>query len=232
MFGSVSKNSPMACTSKQWIRRNNLLWKPFQHLKQIINFYQQINFHQGHHLLRTWIFYVFSDFQHKWAALNWLQSYLNGRECQIKIGDTTSSRVLSVCGVPRGSVLGDRFSVQLSSQYILRTCQESSPAMGCDHTSMPTTRRFMVTVMSTTLQSFPRWSRRALTMSTNGWNRVAYNSIQTNRKSFGLQPAVVVTSAHLRLYDWEMIGFRHLPQLETSVSSWTPTWPCTLMSAI
>ena len=106
MFGSVSKNSPMACTSKQWIRRNNLLWKPFQHLKQIINFYQQINFHQGHHLLRTWIFYVFSDFQHKWAALNWLQSYLNGRECQIKIGDTTSSRVLSVCGVPRGSVLG------------------------------------------------------------------------------------------------------------------------------
>ena len=74
--------------------------------------------------------------------------------------------------------------------------------MGCDHTSMPTTRRFMVTVMSTTLQSFPHWSRHALTTSTNGWNRVAYNSIQTNRKSFGLQPAVVVTSAHLRRNDW------------------------------
>ena len=80
-----------------------------------------------------------SSFGFDGPALNWLRSYLNGRECQIKIGDTTSSRVLSICGVPQGST------------------------------------------------------------STNGWNRVAYNSIQTNRKSFGLQPAVVVTSAHLRL---------------------------------
>ena len=34
---------------------------------------------------------------------------------------------------------------------------------------------------------------------------------------------IVVTSAHLRLCDWEMIGFRHIPQLGTSASSWTPT---------
>ena len=60
--------------------------------------------------------------------------------------------------------LRDRFSVQPSSQYILRTCQESSPAMGCDHTTMPTTHRFMVTVLSTMSQGFPRWSRRACFM--------------------------------------------------------------------
>ena len=85
--------------------------------------------------------------------------------------------------------------------------------MGCNHTFMPTTSRFMVTVMSATSQGFPRWSWRALTTSTNGWNRVAYNSIQTNRKSFGSQPAVVVTSAHLRLgNDWILSSssVRHL----------------------
>ena len=47
-----------------------------------------------------------SSFGFDGPALNWLRSYLNGRECQIKIGDTTSSRVLSICGVPQGSVLG------------------------------------------------------------------------------------------------------------------------------
>ena len=47
-----------------------------------------------------------SSFGFDGPALNWLQSHLNGRECQIKIGDTTSSRVLSICSVPQGSVLG------------------------------------------------------------------------------------------------------------------------------
>ena len=47
-----------------------------------------------------------SSFGFDGQALNWLRSYLNGRECQIKIGDTTSSRVLSICCVPQGSVLG------------------------------------------------------------------------------------------------------------------------------
>ena len=47
-----------------------------------------------------------SSFGFDGPALNWLRSYLNGRECQIKIGDTTSSRFLSICGVPQGSVLG------------------------------------------------------------------------------------------------------------------------------
>ena len=47
-----------------------------------------------------------SSFGFDGPALNWLRSYLNGRECQIKIGDTTSSRILSICGVPQGSVLG------------------------------------------------------------------------------------------------------------------------------
>ena len=127
----------------------------------------------------------------------WITTYFAG-DCNIPLASTDlhstgsgpistdeNARLRLVTQLRRGFCqsavfLRNRFSLQPSSQYILRTCQESSPAMGCDHTSMPTTRRFTVTVMSTTLQSFPRWSRRALTTSTNGWNRVAYKLNSNN----------------------------------------------------
>ena len=82
-----------------------------------------------------------SSFGFDEPGLNWLRCYLNGLECQIRIG-LLREFCLSA------AFLRDRFSVQPSSQYILRTCQESSPAMGCGHTSMPTIRRFLVIAKS------------------------------------------------------------------------------------
>jgi hypothetical protein len=46
------------------------------------------------------------DFGIAGTALNWLSSYLHGRETYVAIGQTKSTRSTSSTGVPQGSVLG------------------------------------------------------------------------------------------------------------------------------
>ena len=38
--------------------------------------------------------------------LDWFISYLENRQQYVKIGDNTSSKVYTTCGVPQGSILG------------------------------------------------------------------------------------------------------------------------------
>ena len=97
-----------------------------------------------------------SSFGFDGPALNWLRSYLNERECQIRIGDIFFEGF--VCQ-RRSSRIGSRSNPLLN---ILRTYQESSPAMDCGHTSTPTIHMFMVIAMSIASLGFPCWSRRVL----------------------------------------------------------------------
>lgn len=43
--------------------------------------------------------------------LDWVKSYLNGRQQFVKLGDCVSSCLDIACGVPQGSVLGPKFFI-------------------------------------------------------------------------------------------------------------------------